>query len=515
VHVEDHPLDYAEFEGIIPEGQYGGGTVMVWDIGYYEVSGDDPVKAVEEGKLHLCLRGKKLDGEWTLVRTRHGTGHKDQWLLMKTGDSVHPVSKKRDDESALTSRTMKQIAAARDAEWNSNREYAHEHQHEHEAELVPSKRAAAAPRRKSATHRKTIGEPKAKTPTAPAKRKAAVKNETTVAVQQNVKIEIPGGWPKAKPEFIPPMKPKILSTPPPGEGWIYELKFDGYRVIAVVNEGSVKLYSRNEKILSFPEIREAVAQLELKNGVLDGEVVALDDQGRPSFQLLQAREMGEPAPICYYLFDILNLEGRDLRGLPLTRRKEILQRLMEGVADPLRFSDSFTESPSAILDQIKSHGLEGIIGKKAQSRYEAGLRSGAWVKVKCTNEQEFVIGGCTEPQGSRSYFGSVLVGYYEAGKLKFAGKVGTGFNEKLLASLYKQFEAIRITQCPFVDLPSKSAGRWSQGITPSQMKKCTWVKPELVCQVKFSEWTRDNRLRQPVFLGLRKDKAAEEVVREE
>ena len=320
--------------------------------------------------------------------------------------------------------------------------------------------------------------------------------------------------------FVPPMKPKLVTHVPTHGEWALELKFDGYRVIAVKDGGEVQLYSRNEKPLRFPEISKAIAALPCRSAVLDGEIVALDETGRPSFQLLQAREMGDSAAgeaslICAYFFDLIHLDGKDLGSLPLAERKNQLAALLNGVGDPLRFSTNLPGDASAVMAQVKARGLEGIVAKLSDSRYEPGLRTGSWLKLKFSNDQEFVIGGYTEPQGSRSHFGSVLVGYFENEKLRFAGKVGTGFSERLLQALFRRFQNLRIPGCSFVDLPSKSAGRWNQGITPTQMKRCTWLRPELVCQVKFTEWTRDGKLRQPVFLGIREDRPAAEVVREQ
>jgi len=216
----------------------------------------------------------------------------------------------------------------------------------------------------------------------------------------------------------------------------------------------------------------------------------------------------------YYVFDLLQLDGKDLLGLPLTTRKEALGQLCENAGDPIRFSGALGGNPEKLLQKIKRMGLEGIVGKLADSKYEAGRRSGAWIKLKTLNEQEFVIGGYTPPAGARKQFGALLVGYYEKKKLLFAGKVGTGFDTKLLASLHAQLDAEGREDCPFADLPSKQGGKWVQGITPAMMRKCHWVNPGFVAQVKFAEWTRDAKLRQPVFLGLREDKKPAQVKRE-
>jgi bifunctional non-homologous end joining protein LigD len=315
------------------------------------------------------------------------------------------------------------------------------------------------------------------------------------------------------------MKARLVGQPPATGDWIYELKFDGIRLIAVKRDKKVSLFSRNQNDLSarFPDIVEAIKNLPASECVIDGEVVALDDKGRSSFQLLQAHEMeGRKSPIYFYAFDLLQLDGRSLIGLPLEARKNVLERLCAGASDPIRYSGAIGGDGDAkrLLEEVKRRGLEGIIGKQRNSVYEPGRRSGAWIKLKCVNEQEFVIGGYTPPQGARKYFGAILVGYYDNNKLVFAGKVGTGFTAKSLSILHKKLQKEARNDCPFVDLPSKQNGQWVQGITPSMMKKMHWVNPKFIAQIKFAEWTRDKKLRAPVFLGLRDDKRPTEVVRE-
>ncbi|MCX6968391.1 MAG: non-homologous end-joining DNA ligase [Verrucomicrobia bacterium] len=448
VQVEDHPLDYARFEGTIPKGAYGGGTVMVWDLGEYTVSGDDPLKAYASGKLHLHLKGKKLRGEWTLVRTRVRAGAgKENWLLIKTGDSVRPVSARKDDESALSGRTMKGIA-----------------------------------------------------------------QEQAFSLSETSPKPVRRGL---RPEFVQPMKAKLVQTLPDHPGWIYEIKFDGYRAIAVKDSATVVLYSRNHKLLQFPELANAVARLSCESAVFDGEIVVLDAEGRSSFQLLQARQTGDAlnAPLYFYIFDLLHLDGVSFRDRPMSERKKLLAELLPKTDSPLRFSGALPGNPEEILSQIKAHGLEGIVAKRADSRYEPGKRSGAWIKVKCLNEQEFVIGGYTFPKGTRSHIGALLIGYYEQGRLRFAGKVGTGFSESMLEKMLRDFEPLRTATCPFVDIQLRGT-TGNEGLSPAEVKRCKWIQPERVCQVRFTEWTREGKLRQPVFLGLRTDKAATEVVRE-
>lgn len=488
VEVEDHPVEYADFEGVIPEGQYGGGTVMLWDQGNYHVFGEEPLKALRAGRLHLVLDGEKAKGEWALVRTRMEAG-KPQWLLLKSGTSIRPISKKADDQSVKTGRTMAQIAAQRDAEWQSNRD-----------DKSKSKLIKAPPKKKD--NRAEEGK---------AKEKRGRLSAPALPKQELAKL------PAGKPRFVSPMKPRLLEKPPTAGDWLYELKFDGIRLIAVKKGEKVNLISRNGNELAarFPEVAEAVGALPIKDCVIDGEVVALDEKGGSSFQLLQAREMeGRQSPIYYYVFDLLQAAGKSLTGLPVERRKDLLATLCQDAADVIRFSGEIGGDPDVLLREVKRLGLEGVIGKQRGSVYEPDRRSGAWIKLKCVNEQEFVIGGFTPPQGARKYFGALLVGYYEKKRLLFAGKVGTGFDTKMLASLHKSFKAERRDDCPFADLPSKQGGQWVLGITPAMMRKIEWINPVFVCQVKFAEWTRDGKLRQPVFLGLREDKKPTEVVRE-
>ena len=316
--------------------------------------------------------------------------------------------------------------------------------------------------------------------------------------------------------FVEPMMAKAVSSAPTGD-WIYEIKFDGFRALALKHGKNVSLRSRNDKDFGarFSEIREAIAQLDAGNAILDGEIVALDARGRPSFQLLQAHELDrERTPLCFYAFDLLRLEGESLREEPLRERKSRLEHLLQNAPPALRYSASLQGDVKTLLANAARLGLEGLVGKRQGSFYEAGRRSGAWIKLKLHREQEMVIGGYTAPAGSREYFGALLVGFYEKNQLKFAGKVGTGFDANSLRDVFRELKPLSQQDCSFVNLPEKQWGRYLTGLTAREMKGCHWVKPKLVCQVKFSEWTRDGKLRHPVFLGLREDKSAEEVVRE-
>jgi bifunctional non-homologous end joining protein LigD len=455
VHVEDHPVAYMDFEGTIPQGQYGGGTVMVWDIGTFEPLSKAPLKELASGKLHFVLKGKKLQGEWYLVRLRDT----EQWLLIRGGETVKPISKKQDDTSALSGQSMAQLSKG-ERTWESK------------------------PR-----------------DTSPAADKKATRKSRALPI----------------PAFVEPMKARLVAEPPTGGDWIYEIKFDGFRALALKGGADARLLSRTENEMGgkFPALLEAVTELDARDCVIDGEIVAMDAKGRSSFQLLQAYELGqERPPLYFYAFDLLRLDGKSLMDLPLTERKAQLEKLLEDAPSMIRYSASLEGDAKALLAKVQKLGLEGLIGKEKHGSYEAGHRSGKWIKLKIVQEQEFVIGGYTEPSGSRSHFGSLILGVYEGKKFICVGKVGTGFNDKLLRMLHGEFQKLVQEKNPFANLPAQTSGRWGQGITVAEMRRCTWLKPQLVCQVKFAEWTRDGRLRQPVFLGLREDKKAREVIRE-
>lgn len=303
----------------------------------------------------------------------------------------------------------------------------------------------------------------------------------------------------------------------PAGVWHCEIKFDGYRAIAVVNNGKAELWSRNHKPLSpdYPEIIAALEKLKCRSAVLDGEIVALDAKGRSRFQLLQGRDLpGERPTLAYFVFDLLHRDGKSFVDAPLEERREQLALLCRRAKKPLQLSPVFQVEPSELLAEARKQGLEGIIAKRPGSLYEVDRRSGAWLKCKMVAEQEFVIGGFTSPRNSRQYFGAILVGHYQRGKLIYAGKVGAGFNHELLRSLHAKFLKRTRKGCPFDNLPMEKKPRFGEGMTGAAMKRVTWLKPELIAQVKFAEWTHDGLLRQPVFLGLRDDKSAKSVHRE-
>jgi bifunctional non-homologous end joining protein LigD len=312
------------------------------------------------------------------------------------------------------------------------------------------------------------------------------------------------------------MKALLRSSLPEGTGWVYEIKFDGVRAVGIKRTHTVELLSRagNNLCPKYPAVERALQRLRHKQLVLDGEIVALDEQGRSSFQLLQNYcSPGKQPPLVYYVFDLLNLDGKDLRSLPFSERKELLRKVLVRAPESIRFSPAFSGESSAIVREVQARGLEGVVAKRRDSAYESGKRSGHWIKYKWCARQEFVIGGYTPPKGGRGYFGSLLVGYFEHQTLLFAARVGTGFSFRMLKDLHSRFQPLVRPDCPFANAPEilPSPGT---GLTAGLMRRCTWLEPKLVCEVRFSEWTRDNHLRQPAFVGLREDKKPREVVRE-
>jgi bifunctional non-homologous end joining protein LigD len=316
--------------------------------------------------------------------------------------------------------------------------------------------------------------------------------------------------------FIPPMKALSVEQVPAGK-WRLEIKLDGYRALALLNRGAVELWSRNRKPLTadYPELAAALAELRCANAVLDGEIVALDAEGRSRFQLLQGRGAARArAAIVYYVFDLLHLDGESWLRRPLEERQARLAALAGKNAGVVRCSPVFAVEPAVLLASVRERGLEGIIAKRPGSLYEPDARSGAWLKCKVHGEQEFVIGGFSPPKNSRPHLGAILVGYYDGGEFIYAGKVGSGFDHARLASLHAALVRRKIAVCPFANLPLGHRSRFGVAMNRAAMREITWVKPELVCQVRFAEWTQEGLLRQPVFLGLRDDKRARDVVRE-
>ncbi|MBV9107840.1 MAG: DNA ligase D, partial [Gemmatimonadetes bacterium] len=481
VHVEDHPIEYGDFEGIIPKGEYGGGTVMLWDAGTWEPL-EDPHKGYRKGHLRFRLDGEKLHGGWHLVRSRRAEeGQKEQWLLFKDDDELarpESTGKVTEDEplSVKTGRSIEEIAADADATWNSNRPPA--------AKKRPFADAIA-----KAT--KTV--------------KAAAAKATKASASPAPSVT--GARKAAMPKTLVPELATLVDDVPPGDDWVHEIKFDGYRLLAFIDKGKVRLLTRKENDWTerFSGLVPAFAAIPAKQAIVDGEAVILAPNGTTSFQMLQnVLNNGRQDELVFYAFDLLYLDGHDLRGLPLSERKEALRTLLGGAQDGrLRYSDHITGSGKAFHAQACRMGLEGIVSKRADSRY-VSRRAKDWVKVKCQRRQEFVIGGWTDPKGSRSAFGSLHLGHYRGGKLMHAGKVGTGFDESLLQDVHARLRKLASDESPFADFGRKR-----------KPKDVHWVRPELVCEVAFTEWTDAGTLRHPVFQGLREDKPAREVVRED
>lgn len=450
VHVEDHPLDYATFEGSIAEGNYGAGDVIVWDHGIWQPEGD-PVAAYEAGKLKFTLIGEKLGGAWALVRTRlKGSGDKQQWLLIKEQDDVaRPAS----DYDIVTALPASVISGG----------------------LVGGmQKPAANQSRSSTTRRKATSNTKAR------------------------------GKDQAMPELLSPQLATLVSAPPGGD-WMYEVKYDGYRIMARIADGEVKLFSRNGHDWTQRMAPQAAALTKLKLGDswLDGEAVVLDDKGLPDFQALQnAFDEERSADILYFLFDAPWFDGRDQRSLPVEERRAALQKKLPARRSLLRFSEAFEVDHQSVLGSACSLGLEGVIGKRVGSPYRSA-RGPDWIKLKCRQRQEFVVAGYTVPQGSRSGFGALLLAVNDADGLRYAGRVGTGFNEALLSNLHKRMKALARDDSPLSKQPSAA-----------QRRGVHWIEPQLVVEVAFAGWTQEGLVRQGAFVGERSDKPAEQIVRE-
>ena len=454
VMVEDHPLEYKDFEGVIPEGNYGAGSVIIWDRGFYHhpAARDEDenekllLDGLKSGDMKFILEGEKLHGTFALVRTRNSDR---SWLLLKKKDrGAAGEEVLQENRSVVSHKTLEEMLEA-----GASRSF---------------------------------------------RRKKLDQIRLHEAAEKGKLKDTPVG---VMPHAVQPMLASMTGEPFDHPDWIFEVKWDGYRAIAEVSNGVVSLYSRNG--ISFNKKFAPVAEALRKFGadaVLDGEIVVVDDQGRPDFQLLQHYRESGGGHLLYCVFDLLYFQGHDLTALPLIRRKELLKKVLPS-SPRIRFSDHVVNDGVLFYNAAKEKGLEGIIAKHAQSVYEAGGRSREWLKVKTRLTQDAVIAGFTKPGGSRKYFGSLVLGAYQGDELVSIGSVGSGFAEKDLQEIRDALDPLVREDRPFAAEPETNA-------------PVTWVKPLLVCEVSLAGWTGDGSMRQPVFLRLREDKTARETVRE-
>ena len=515
MQVEDHPVSYFDFEGIIPPGNYGAGTVMVWDIGTWEAEGN-AAEMLAKGDLKFRLHGQKLKGGFVLarIRSRRPGSKGTEWLLIKHRDEYGVPGYKIDDYdySVLTNRSLDQIASdAGSAEWQSDR-----------AAAVGARNAWLADTLAKVRKKKTAGaaDGKSKSKTAlPSKRRAGRKqeenNSSALSASPTVLSGVPGAAKEPMPSVIHPMLATLVDKPFDDDQWLFEIKWDGYRAVAFLDQGKLRLVSRNQNDLTgeYPELHNLPDYVNARTAILDGEVVALDEHGRSSFSLMQQRsgfrEPGRRAardrsiPILYYAFDLLYLEGYSLFKVDLEKRKELLA----GIVSPseiLRYSDHQIGQGTALFRAASEKGLEGIVAKRRRSCY-IQKRSREWLKMKITQQQECVIGGYTDPKGSREHFGSVILGLCDdQGHLIHVGQAGSGFTQQTHADMWRRLQKLKTSRSPFYGKVQTGRGMH-------------WVKPELVAKIKFTEWTHETedgglKMRAPVFEGLRFDKKPRECV---
>jgi bifunctional non-homologous end joining protein LigD len=477
VHVEDHPISYSDFEGTIPPKQYGAGEVIVWDKGTWEPIGD-PRKGYAKGEIKFEIHGHKMHGRWVLVRLRgHEDDKQEPWLLIKENDEyMRPASEfSVVDEMPDSVKDLPMPGAPEDRE------------------AAQAKLAELKAEAKGAEPAKTASKAGARPAAKTAKRGAMPEGAVKAALPETLNAEL------ATLVDAPPERP---------EEWIFEIKFDGYRMLTRVdNKGKdIRLITRNGNDWTdkLRPLQEEIRRMKLPDGWYDGEIVVHDENGKPNFNLLQlAFDGSNRAQIVYFIFDAPYMKGYDLRDVRLDQRRPLLQEVLAAKpSDTVRFSAEFGTDPAKLVVAACQIGLEGVIGKRRDSRYVT-RRSPEWIKLKCGMRQEFVIGGYTDPHGARTGIGSLLLGYYdEKGVLRYAGNCGSGFNGASLRHMRETLEAIATDENPFP--PRAVPGRTNH-----------WVKPELVAEVSFSEWTATNSIRHPVFQGLRKDKPARSVVREQ
>jgi len=526
MQVEDHPVSYFDFEGTIPEGNYGAGTVMVWDVGTWEPLSATPVNGklvpandaeaaaqMKKGDFKFRLHGKKLSGDFVLVhiKSRKPGSKGTEWLLIKKHDEsqVPGYDIEKFGTSVLTQRTMKQIGGDQDsAEWTSSRKSS---KGALKAPWLAETLARVERKKKKLTSQAPEATDKPK-PTKPGAGITSISEAPQKPSADSAKwASLTGAIKKPMPSAIHPMLAISVDDPFDDPAWLYEIKWDGYRAVAFIAEGKAKFVSRNQNDLTprYPELQELPAHLKAKAAILDGEVVALDEQGRSSFSLMQQRTGIQPggrqkAPqpgisIAYYAFDLLYLDGYDLRRVDLEQRKQTLAQILT-TNELVRYSDHFDAGVS-LFRAAREQGLEGILAKRRASFYEE-RRSNDWRKIKITQTVDCVIGGYTEPEGAREFFGSIVLGLYDKNKqLVHVGQAGTGFNHATLKQIFQVLKARETSRNPF------------HGKVDA--KRVHWVKPELVAEIKFTEWTHETgeggtKLRAPVFLGLREDKNPED-----
>jgi bifunctional non-homologous end joining protein LigD len=495
--VEDHPYDYRTFEGIIPSG-YGAGTVIVWDEGFYEPAGfhgqdkklqdKELRKGIYAGKLHFILHGKKLKGEYALVKTS-GRGE-NSWLLFKVKDQY--VSKEDitlQDKSVISKKTLAQVEKTSTNFYGSNR----------------VKEAKTKSRKETSLNRRK--DVKA----ASAKNKKEKEEQEEEKKTSGDKISVPGKR-TPFPADISPMLATLVDKPFDNEGWQYEIKWDGYRTIALCNKNKVELKSRNNKSFNekFYPVHKAVQEWNI-HAAIDGEIVVLDESGKSNFGALQNWRSEADGELYFYVFDVLWLNGKDLMQVPLSARRNILKQIVPE-NNMIRLSENFEASGIDFFETVKQMGLEGIIAKKSDSKYTPGIRTKEWLKIKASKRQEMVIGGYTKNEDSSKPFSALLLGRFEKGKLIYTGKVGTGFNDALQKEMLKQFKPLVTKIPPFTQLPDINKPSRFRPDPPHAT--AVWLKPELVCEVSYSEMTTDGIMRHPSFEAIRIDKKATEVTSE-
>lgn len=495
MQVEDHPMDYRLFEGIIPKGEYGGGTVIVWDEGTYEPIEPLKTKKAQEkhlleqlhkGSLKIRLHGQKLKGEYALVKTS-GMGE-NGWLLIKHKDEyAHKSDVTKKDKSVLSGKTIAAVEKSSDKVWRNGRE---------------------TDAKKPRTNRKTVK----KTTKDADEHLAEDVDESTVPKKLDVAALLKNAPKSSAPENVKPMKATLIDEPFDDPDWVYEVKWDGYRAIARVTKTGVKLVSRNS--IPFDKYYPILDLLKTWriNAVIDGEIVVLDDKGLSDFGALQNWRSEADGNLVYYVFDILWYEGKNLMDLPLFERQAILQDILPTDDKRMRLSKVFAARGIEFFDAAEQVGLEGIMAKKADSRYTSDLRSKEWLKIKVQRRQEVVIAGFTRNEGTSKAFSALVLGVYDGKTLRYAGKVGTGFSDKQQQDMMKLFKPLITPKSPFdtvpdVDKPSRFRPR-RLGAKP------TWLKPKLVCEVNYAEVTSEGVFRQASFKGMREDKDADKVVLE-